>query len=69
VKGTYISVAPFHLSRYLDEQAFRFNERKATDADRRVGAAARTYAIDPNFVFGIFDRRSAGLMTPALAAL
>src|SRR5439155_16145690 len=28
LKGTYISVEPFHLFRYLDEQAFRFNERK-----------------------------------------
>lgn len=32
--GTYISVEPFHLFRYLDEQAFRFNKRKGTDADR-----------------------------------
>jgi transposase-like protein len=32
--GTYISVEPFHLFRYLDEQAFRFNRRKGTDADR-----------------------------------
>ena len=28
IKGTYVSVEPFHLFRYLDEQAFRFNERK-----------------------------------------
>jgi len=26
--GTYISVEPFHLFRYVDEQAFRFNTRK-----------------------------------------
>lgn len=32
--GTYVSVEPFHLARYLDEQAFRFNERKGTDGDR-----------------------------------
>src|SRR5207248_468117 len=32
--GTYISVEPFHLFRYIDEQAFRFNERKMTDAER-----------------------------------
>jgi transposase-like protein len=33
--GTYISVEPFHLFRYLDEQAFRFNNRKGlNDADR-----------------------------------
>jgi transposase-like protein len=34
LKGTYVSVEPFHLFRYLDEQAFRFNKRKATDFDR-----------------------------------
>jgi transposase-like protein len=38
LKGTYISVEPFHLFRYLDEQAFRFNERKGTDAARFVQA-------------------------------
>jgi transposase-like protein len=33
--GTYVSVEPFHLFRYLDEQAFRYNNRKGmTDADR-----------------------------------
>ncbi len=32
--GTYISVEPFHLFRYLDEQAFRFNARRGTDLDR-----------------------------------
>ena len=34
LKGTYISVEPFHLGRYVDEQAFRFNEREGTDSDR-----------------------------------
>ncbi|MGA3317842.1 MAG: IS1595 family transposase [Candidatus Korobacteraceae bacterium] len=32
--GTYVSVEPFHLFRYIDEQAFRFNYRKMTDAER-----------------------------------
>jgi transposase-like protein len=32
--GTYISTEPFHLFRYIDEQAFRFNNRKMTDAER-----------------------------------
>jgi transposase-like protein len=33
--GTYVSVEPFHLFRYLDEQAFRYNHRKdMNDADR-----------------------------------
>jgi hypothetical protein len=27
LRGTYVSVEPFHLFRYLDEQSFRFNNR------------------------------------------
>ena len=34
IKGSYVSVEPFHLHRYLDEQAFRFNARGGTDTDR-----------------------------------
>jgi hypothetical protein len=36
IKGTYINVEPFHLFRYLDEQAFRFNKRKLSDAARFI---------------------------------
>jgi transposase-like protein len=36
IKGTYVSIEPFHLFRYLDEQSFRFNERKDNDAGRFV---------------------------------
>lgn len=32
LKGTYISVEPFHLFRYLDEQVYRFNNRGYQDA-------------------------------------
>lgn len=31
LRGTYIAVEPFHLDRYLDEQAFRFNNRATKD--------------------------------------
>jgi transposase-like protein len=35
LSGTYVSVEPFHLFRYLDEQAFRYNNRKdMNDGDR-----------------------------------
>lgn len=34
VKGTYVSVDPTHLNRYLGEQTFRFNERKESDLSR-----------------------------------
>jgi transposase-like protein len=32
--GTYISVEPFHLFRYIDERAFAFNERHQDDLGR-----------------------------------
>src|SRR5579863_5840539 len=34
IRGTYVSVEPYHLFRYVDEQAFRFNNRKLTDSER-----------------------------------
>ena len=34
--GTYVSIEPFHVFRYIDEQAFRFNTRKANDGQRFV---------------------------------
>ena len=35
IAGTYVSVEPFHLFRYLDEQTFRYNNRlNMNDADR-----------------------------------
>jgi len=40
LKGTYVSVEPFHLFRYLDEQAFRFNERKDANGDQGRFATA-----------------------------
>jgi hypothetical protein len=35
IHGTYVSVEPYHLFRYVDEQAFRYNNRgPMTDSDR-----------------------------------
>jgi transposase-like protein len=42
LNGTYIAVMPWHLSKYVDEQAFRYNERKGTDADRFGEVMSRT---------------------------
>ena len=33
IGGTYVSVEPFHLFRYLDEQAYRYNNRKDADGE------------------------------------
>ena len=39
ISGTYVSVEPFHLFRYLDEQAFRFNNREEFDDRGRFNLA------------------------------
>ena len=36
IKGTYISVSPAHLQKYVEEQMFRYNEREGTDQFRFV---------------------------------
>ncbi|HEY1498468.1 MAG TPA: IS1595 family transposase [Acidobacteriaceae bacterium] len=35
INGTYVSIEPFHLFRYLDEQAFRYNNRKSMNDQAR----------------------------------
>jgi transposase-like protein len=42
LNGTYVSVEPFHLFRYLDESVFRYNNRKMDDGDRFDIAASGT---------------------------
>jgi transposase-like protein len=46
LSGTYVSVEPFHLFRYLDEQSFRYNNRATPgnpldDADRFILALSQ----------------------------
>jgi transposase-like protein len=45
ISGTYVSVEPFHLHRYLDEQTFRFNNRKDMNDGQR-------FELAMNQVFG-----------------
>ncbi|HEX3685231.1 MAG TPA: IS1595 family transposase [Bryobacteraceae bacterium] len=40
ISGTYVSVEPFHLFRYLDEQVYRYNNRKKIDDFDRFRLAA-----------------------------
>ncbi|MGI0091713.1 MAG: IS1595 family transposase [Nitrososphaerales archaeon] len=42
LKGTYVCVQPFHLFRYLDEEAFRFNKRDRGDQQRFIEGMAGT---------------------------
>jgi transposase-like protein len=38
INGTYVSVEPFHLFRYLDEQSFRYNNRGLANDGARFSA-------------------------------
>jgi len=41
IKGTYVSVDPFHVFRYVDDQVFRFNLRGTNDRGRFLDAAQK----------------------------
>jgi transposase-like protein len=45
LKGTYVAIEPFHLFRYLDEQAFRYNNRKKPMDDASRFRAAMGHAL------------------------
>lgn len=34
IRGTYVAVSPWHLARYVDEEAWRFNWRRQNDGTR-----------------------------------
>lgn len=62
INGTYVSVEPYHLFRYVDEQAFRFNNRTdMNDAERfslavsQITGKRLTYAE----LTGAFDKAQA----------
>jgi transposase-like protein len=49
INGTYVSVEPFHLFRYLDEQSYRYNNRATkdnplNDSDRFILACSQSSA-------------------------
>jgi len=41
LSGTYVSVEPFHMFRYLDEEAWRYNHRTGLDDGQRFDIATR----------------------------
>jgi Transposase zinc-ribbon domain len=55
--GRSVSVEPFHLFRYLDEQAYRYNNRKEMD-DFRFFAPTQTKNINSAYPCGSPRRES-----------
>src|ERR1035441_8265932 len=41
LKGTYVAVEPYHLTKYVDEQVFRFNNRGGKRKENRITDAQR----------------------------
>jgi transposase-like protein/archaeosine-15-forming tRNA-guanine transglycosylase len=65
IKGTYVNVEPFHLFRYLDEQSFRFNERKDTDQGRFRKAIAGMVGKQLTFAKLTGKDEAEGCLSPA----
>jgi hypothetical protein len=45
IKGTYVSIEPFHRHRYIDEQAFHYNHRKHADGEVKTDAERFDIAV------------------------
>jgi transposase-like protein len=67
IRGTYVSVEPFHLFRYLDEQAFRFNERENTDSGRFLRGIIGIIGKRLQYINLIGAKYDAGLPTVSTA--
>ena len=66
LKGTYVNVEPFHLFRYCDEQAFRFNERKDNDKGRFL-KAIRSFAGKRLMYSKLIGQEDGGSLPPTPA--
>ena len=56
--GTYVSVEPFHLFRYLDEQVFRFNNRKVEGGDFERFSSAMTQVVGRRLTYDELSGKS-----------
>lgn len=64
IKGTYVSVDPFHLFRYVDEQVHRFNNRGTNDRGRFVSVLSSI--MDHRLTYGkLIGRGLKPATTPA----
>ena len=66
LKGTYVNVEPFHLFRYCDEQAFRFNERKDNDQGRFLTALRGMFGKGLRYA-KLIGQEDGGSLPPATA--
>ncbi len=65
ISGTYVSVEPFHLFRYLDEQSFRYNNRKDMNDGQRFDLALRQI-VGKRLTWAQLTGKDAGPNTPTM---
>jgi transposase-like protein len=63
IKGTYVSVEPFHLSRYLDEQVYRYNNRKNPMNDSRRFSQAVSRIVGKRLTWNVLTGKTADPQT------
>lgn len=63
IKGTHVSVEPFHLQPYLDSEMFRFNNREMDDGERFVSGAPGM--VGKRLTYKVLIGTSEGLTTGA----
>jgi hypothetical protein len=61
--GTYVSAEPFHLCRYIDEQVFRYNNRKGMD-DRGRFTLAVSQIVGKPLTYKALTGKSEDSTTP-----
>ncbi len=67
IRGTYVSVEPFHLFRYLDEQSFRFNNRTDDNAGRFAEVVSAVTGKRVTYKSLTGKENQGGLLPPATA--
>jgi len=58
--GTYVAVEPFHLDRYVDEQVWRYNNRRKMDDGKRFSAVV-SQIIGKRLTYAELTGKEAGL--------
>jgi transposase-like protein len=59
IRGTYVSVEPFHLFRYLDEQAFRYNNREKPMNDANRFTKLLSHVVVKRLTYSDLTRKTA----------
>jgi transposase-like protein len=66
ISGTYVSVEPFHLFRYLDDQSYRFNNRGKDMNNFERFKLAMTQVVGKRLTWDALTGKGQDLQTPSV---